>query len=541
MKNLLSKKNLLKFTLIIIPFFTVFFSLYQLNLQYDGYHHGVVYSISQDFLNGQVPYKDFLPHYGIFYILVNSIFIKFFSNSIFGIYFIISMSKGLTFLFFGLLIKKLFNINIAVSTLILLFLVHPFVDTPWPDYLFFLLVLVSFYLFYISKSKTLYLISGFIYSLAALTKDNFFFILIFSIISFSLIFIFLRFYKRKNLEIDLISLFSIIGFFIPLISFFVYLEYHSITNLFFDHFEVGKFNILYHCNSNFEFILFRTVDCAIISFFLLIKKSFFNFFLQPYWFFFLIIIFTNIFFILNIFFFDESKNISKKKLIIISLSFLSLLLYSNNLYFLTVQRLFTGVSFGIITLIYIIDNLKSPISKFIIHCFLFVFLINSFQLGRTPNNPIYPTYYDKQFNDKNELDFLRYKKLSKNEWKQLNQVNDIINQISDSCLDIKFSTNLTNDVFYRIILKEKFELINFIPFGPRDKFITELFNKFDPNYFVNLNEKIKKKQIIILIDSFYENKYKFFDNEEIYLFKSIKYNNYGTRFINIYLPNDCKI
>ena len=168
-------------------------------------------------------------------------------------------------------------------------------------------------------------------------------------------------------------------------------------------------------------------------------------------------------------------------------------------------------------------------------------MINSFQLGRTPNNPIYPTYYDKQFNDKNELDFLRYKKLSKNEWKQLNQVNDIINQISDSCLDINFSTNLTNDVFYRIILKEKFELINFIPFGPRDKFITELFNKFDPNYFVNLNEKIKKKQIIILIDSFYENKYKFFDNEEIYLFKSIKYNNYGTRFINIYLPNDCKI
>ncbi len=541
MKNFLLKKNYLNLIFIVIPSFSAFFSLYQLNLHYDGHHHGVAYSIAQDFLNGEVPYKDFLPHYGIFYILINSFFLKIFSNSIFGIYFVISLGKGLSFLFFGLLIKNIFNINVSVSALILLFLLHPYVDIPWPDYLFFLLLLIAFYLFHISKSKFLYFFSGFFYSLAALTKDNFFFVLIFSLISILLIFIFMKFYKKKMLEIKLISLYSILGFLIPILFFLIYLQYYSITNLFFDHFEVGKFNVLYYCTSESEILFFRTIDCGFISLFLLIKKSLFNIFYQPYWFFFLLIIFSNIYFIFNVLFFNSKKNISKNEILIISISILALLLYSNNLYFLTVQRLFTGISLGIITLIYVVDNFKSPITKFIIHCVFFAFLINGFQLGRTPNNPIYPTYYDKQSNHENGLNFLKYKRLSKVEWNQLNEVNKIVNQIEINCSHIDYSTNLTNDVFYRIILKEKFKLLNFIPFGPRNKFITELYNKFDPTFFTKLDNKIKKNEILILIDSFNDDKYKIFSNKELYLYKSIKYHNYGTRFINIYLPYNCII
>ena len=178
------KSNFIKISFYILPFISFYISLYQLNHQYDGHHHGVIFSISEDLLSGKLIYKDFYPHYGISFIIINSLFIKIFFGSIYGTYFFISLTKGITFLFFGLIINKMFDEKIAISSMLIMFFLHPFVGTPFPEYLFFLFILTSFYVLIISKNNPLFFLSGILYSMASLTKDNFTIILFFCIIIF---------------------------------------------------------------------------------------------------------------------------------------------------------------------------------------------------------------------------------------------------------------------------------------------------------------------------------------------------------------------
>ena len=372
-KNLLTSANFFKLLFIILPFTSFFFSLYQLNHQYDGHHHGIVFSISEDFLNGKIPYKDFLPHYGMFFIFLNSIFIKVFFNSIYGTYFLLSLSKGITFLIFGMIIKKKFGEKIAIPAMIIMFLLHPFVDTPWPDYLFFSFLLLSFYIVIISRNNFLFLLSGIFYSLAGLTKDNFMITLFFCIILFFIFLYFLKIIKKKVINNNLINIYWFFGYLIPLIAFFAYLKYNLILYEYLNHFKIGSLATKYYCTSTTNLFFLRTLDCGFIALKHLFQNSITKIFTEPYWFFFLFIIVTNIFFIINIIFFDKKKIINNEKKLMIWISFLSLILFSNNLYFLTVQRLFTGVSIGTIVLIYLIQRLKSPINRYFLYSIFCVF------------------------------------------------------------------------------------------------------------------------------------------------------------------------
>ena len=105
----------------LIFFVTFFFSIYQLNVQYDGHHHGIILSITESFTRGEVPYKDFLPNFGIFFIFINSFFFKIFNNSIFGIYFLISIVKALSTIILALIIKKKFGKKEGINSLLIIF------------------------------------------------------------------------------------------------------------------------------------------------------------------------------------------------------------------------------------------------------------------------------------------------------------------------------------------------------------------------------------------------------------------------------------
>ena len=141
----------------------------------------------------------------------------------------------------------------------------------------------------------------------------------------------------------------------------------------------------------------------------------------------------------------------------------------------------------------------------------------------------------------NNLEFLRFKKLSKIEWSQLNNFESLTTVVKEQCSSIKYATNLTNDVFYRIILQNNYELLNFLPFGPKNRFLSNMYEIFDTDYYLKLNKKINNQNIIIAVDNTLKTKIDFTNNKNIYLIKRIKYNNYGTSFINIYLPQSCKI
>ncbi len=440
-----------------------------------------------------------------------------------------------------MIIKTIFDEKIAISSMLMLFFLHPFVGTPWPDYFFFSLILISFYILIISRNNFLFLLSGFFYSIAGLTKDNLTIMLFFCIIFLFAYLFCLKHFKKKKILNNFINIYWIIGYSVPLLIFFLYLTYYSILHEYLNHWGVGKLAIQNFCISKIDLFVLRVFDCGIIASKQLFIKSITKIFTQPYWLFFLLIIIVNIFFIINTFFFDKDKIINKKKNIIIWISFLSLILFTNNFYFLSVQKLFTGVAIGMIVLVYLVQNLKSPVNKFFLHCLFLAFLINGMQLMRTPNQLIYPTFTEKHYNTSNNIKFLKFKKLSKHEWKQLNEFEALSNKVKNNCPFINYSANMTNDVFYRIILKQKYELLNFIPFGPRNKFISEMFNKYDYKFYQNLKSRIDKKNILIVVDETSEIHPELKNNSSLYLVKSIRYYGYGTKFINIYLPNNCKI
>ena len=114
MKNFLLKKNYLNLLFIVIPSFSAFFSLYQLNLHYDGHHHGVAYSIAQDFLNGEVPFID--------YWLVKGVLIDYIQAIFFYIFGISWKSYVLH--------ASLFNALLTISTF---FVLKNFVNVVFPD------------------------------------------------------------------------------------------------------------------------------------------------------------------------------------------------------------------------------------------------------------------------------------------------------------------------------------------------------------------------------------------------------------------------
>ena len=538
---LLSTSNFIKFFFYILPLTSFFFTLYQFNLQYDGHHHGVVFSVTEDFLDGKVLYKDYLPHYGVFFILINSIFVKIFSNSIYGIYFLISLCQGSIFLIFGLIIKRNFNEKIAVSAMTMMFLLSPVAAMPWPDYLFMALLLLSFYILIISKNNFLFLLSGILFSLAGLTKDNFTILLFVSLILLCISLFYLKYIRKKILYKNLINIYWLSGYLIPLIIFSVYLSYNSVWHEYFHHFSIGKAAINHFCKSEIDSYLLRIFDCGWIALTFIFKISIMKIFTEPYWLFFLLIISTNLFFIIDTLFLNKGVIISKKKILLIWISFLCLMLFSNVFYWVTIKGLFTGVGVGMIVLIYLIQNLKSPITKYLLHCLLLAFLINGIQFARTENNRIYPTFSDKGYNYSNNIKFLKFKKLSNKHWTQLNEFDSITKAVINNCSFINYSASLTNDVFYRIILKQNFELLNFIPFGPGNAFISALYKDFDPDFYKNFKKEINKDNIIIAIDNVSEINIILKNNQKLYLAKSIKYNGYGTKFINIYLPKNCKI
>ena len=262
------KKNYFNFIFIIlIPFISFFGSIYQLNQHYDGHHHGMVYSITQDFLDQKKIYKDFMPQYGISFILINSLFLKFFSLSSFGIYFVASIFYAASFFLLRIIVKSITNNEIANLSVCIIFLIHPYVGMPWSDYHFLFFLLLSLFFLLVVNSQVHQFSSGFFLGIAALEKDNFLFLLFFLSIFIFFFQLFLFKFKKK--------------FF-----FYVYL------NDLFNSYKVNlNFGILmskragFYNDSNYMYSILGSFIWVIVNLF---KLSITNIFTEPYWFFFFI-------------------------------------------------------------------------------------------------------------------------------------------------------------------------------------------------------------------------------------------------------------
>ena len=236
-------------------------------------------------------------------LFINAFFIKIFSYSIYGTYFLVSLCHGSIFLIFGMIIRKFFNEKIAVSSMTMLFLIYPAADMPWPDFLFMSLILISFYILIIAKRNYQLLLSGFLYSVAGLTKDNLTILLFLSIFFLYASILYLICIRKKIVHNNFTNIYWIIGYIIPLAIFFLYLNYNSVLFEYFNHFNVGKAAINHFCSSEIDSFLLRNFDCGWIALRILFENSITKIFTEPYWLFFLLIIAANLFFIINTIFF----------------------------------------------------------------------------------------------------------------------------------------------------------------------------------------------------------------------------------------------
>ena len=90
-------------------------------------------------------------------------------------------------------------------------------------------------------------------------------------------------------------------------------------------------------------------------------------------------------------------------------------------------------------------------------------------------------------------------------------------------------------------MKKHFQIINFIPwYDDWNLYIPKLYEAFDPNYSKNFIHLSNQKKLLIVIgaDMEIEN----LINKDIYILNDdIKYDFYGHKSIQIFLPKNCKI
>ena len=290
-------------------------------------------------------------------------------------------------------------------------------------------------------------------------------------------------------------------------------------------------------NSNFIYSLLESFITIIGN---LSKLSLINIFTEPYWFFFLLIIIVNLFYIFYFVFYLTFKN--NNSFVIFFISLLSVSLVLVNSYALTVQRLVTGSFVGILTFLFLLNKHFSSENKLILSIIFITFLLLGFKFVRSSNNLILPNYYYKYYQNPLVFNFLESKKLTKFEWGQLNYIENLSNSISKNCKSIKYSTNLTNDIYFRVILKKNFKILNYFPYHNGNVlFSNTMFKYFDPNYNEKLNNLIINESILILASDKVDIENYIPATSNYYLYDTIKYYGYGMNFIKIFIPINCKI
>jgi len=522
---------------VLYPFIITFFvllsffgSIYQLNFHYDGHHAGITYSMSEDFLSGKLPYKDFFSHYGFLFVLINSFFLKIFNMSISGLSYVAALSYSAGILLLSLLIKKYTNYLYASLVAVSIFLLHPFVYNPSTDYQFFFFITLSVY-FLSFNNKLSFFVSGIFLSSGILIKEYFIYIYLFALPAVILTYFFLKFKKLVYFRLTFYRHFFL-GFVIPFLFFLFYLQINDLIPFYLKHLQL-------------PFIInnMRGTDAIIITFttfIALINHAIREFFSEPYWFFFILIIFTNIFFSINEIFLRKKKFYYQDFLLVI-VSLFSITLYLTGIVSGGISKLATGTVIGIIIIYYLISKIKSSETRFILNTLIILYLVLGFEFGKSPSNLSYPNYRPKFKNSLNTIEFLRDKKFPKSQWNQLLLFKSKIDQVTKNCPNIKFGTNLTNDVFYTILLKKNFQIINFIPwYSEFNNHAMNLFPFYDPNFFQNFEYLSNQKKLLIAVGNNME--IENLINKDIYVLNDdIKYDFYGHKSIQIFLPKNCKV
>ncbi len=512
-------KNLPIFNIIIILFFFIY-SIFVVRYQYDGHHIGLIYSNANDLIKGKLPYKEIFIQYGFLTTLIHALILLLFDNKFFFISFFTILFYFLGIYFISKSVNELINKEYAIIATVVILFNHPIPWLPWSNYIVFFFISVCFYFLSIDK-KNFFLISLFL-GLAILTRQDTFIAIIFS---FILYFIFYFLNKGKVYMKNIIK--GFFGFLLPVLLFLsylilydifdVWLNYLTIPSLYLELYNASLFDLI------FDYIIFFSIN------------SFLDFIYVPQYFLISIILISNSI-VISLKIFNKIKIPNN----VFYITLLSLFLSSLSLK-IELFRLYTSVIFGLIPLLYLLNNIKNNELKRNLILLIILPAIYSFFF--------YPYGGNKQFYNK---DFVNSEiKLLNNHYDyfiwpetKIISINEITN-LSNKC-DVQFLDNLTFDTMFSTVgLHDRIRLLPYekssIKFSKLHLHINSIKNP-NQNFIELINSEIKNQNIILLIN----------ENNNIYKNSEIKFTSFYNsidinesnvigkpKILKIYYPSKC--
>ena len=506
-----------------IIFFLISFlgTIFQSFYTYDSFHWAISQS-SIDLLSGQTPYKDFFIHYGIIHTLINSFGLYVSNNDLLSAMVISSLffASG-NFLIF-IISKRFFNIELSFYIPLILFLLHPFANHPWPNYQFFFLISCSIF-FYFSNTKISLFLSGLFLSLSSLTFENFIYI--------SPIILFLYLFLNKH-KTEKYNKYLIFGFFIPLIIFHLYLYAFDLHSYWYKTFNLNS-------------VFLKIYDTSLISlvlnfFYTFFLKGFYGIFSKSYYFFFLVIFIANSAYVIYIIFkiFKKQKLIINEKYFFI-ISVLSILTLASAFHKLNVFRFSTGPILGIVVLLYILERYFNHYKNYIVSFLVLILISSSFVPIKQDNNKFFPNFGELKFNVENsEISYFKSQKWNKDTWNFLINVNNVTKKIGNNCKNVDHFINYTTDGFIYMIAKKHLKTNQFIYWYDKKNYYDVINEHYNQNIDELVNESIKKKNSIIFVSGNNINALKVnFDLKNFIIF-DLPYTYQQKRVFIIY-PSEC--
>ena len=475
------KKKILKnlsFYNYLIIFLFFLYSIFIISYQYDGHHFGLIYSNAIDLINGKLPYKEIFIQYGFLTTLIHSLILLIFKSKIFFISFFNAMAFSIGIFLISRTLKNLVNNKYAFISTILILANHPIPWLPWPNYLAFFFISISIFL--LSKNKINLFWVGLFFSLATLSRQDFFIPIFLSF----LIFCFFAIFDKNNIYIK--NVFKILlGFTFPIIIFLSYLYFLDIHEIWFNYLIIPQYYL-----EIYDTKIIRLVSDFIIFFF---TESFFNFIITPQFYLISIILISNLILIL-LKIFNKIKIENNILFIILLSSFLSLVSLKIELF-----RLFTSVIFGIIPLLYFISKINDQYLRKNFKLLILLPSIFSFFFYPLGNNSAF-SKIDFELTHKKIIN----KKFDFHKWPhaKVNSIN-IVSDITNKC-NVEYLENLTFDSILSTIGNyNRIRLAPYVKASEKDSkfflYVDSLKNSND-NFIDLINTEIKKENIILLIN-----------------------------------------
>jgi len=409
----------------------------------DPWHSPYMFFNAYQMLKGATPYSENHILYGIMTTLVHYFSLLSLGNYVLSISVVTGFLYALTFLFYYFILINLgLKKNNSLIITLVIFIIHPAIFLPWPNYIAYFFVILSIFFFtLISNTSKNFFFLGLFLGLATLSRQTFFF----STILFIIFILLLKFSKLK--KIILIS-----SYFSILLLFFIYLELNSLTDAWIiSNIKAQSLShyINYHPLFNFNSNNFFNYFFLIIP---LMKKLFYSIPTLNYkWFFYLFLLVGNIIYFINHLF--KNKSDLNRKLL--SISFFSLLLFSEAVHIPDLFRLSTGAIIGVIPISFsifkIIERFKKKNTvkfKFLLILFFifFFFLYLNYLLNLLKTI----THYEKKMSEP-KVSYLKFHRFPNDVTFFYDQFNFEMVRMRTLYPEIKYNYNMASNCMLPII------------------------------------------------------------------------------------------